>query len=522
MSALATRTGGWRADLTAAVVVSLVSLPLSIGIAHAAGAPLLSGLIAAVVGGIIVGALSSSPLSVSGPAAGLIVPTLAAVEMTGAWDKVLIAVMLAGVMQLAAARIGLGVLSDFVPNAVIKGMLTAIGILIILKQAPHLVGYDADFEGDEALVQGATNTFTALLLAVKSITPSAAIVGAATLAVLLVMEVITKKRRVGSGPLVALVFGVALYDILAATGVILPLEREHLVDLPRLGEIAGSFTTPSLAAVFEPTVWSAAAVFFFVGSLESLLTVQAVERLDRANHFSSGDRELFAQGVGNLVSGFFGGMPLSAVIVRSSTAIAAGARTRRATIAQGVLIALYSLFFAGVLNRTPLAVLAAILIFAGLKLVSIERVRATLQSGRPHAITFVATVVAVLASDVLRGIGVGLLFGVFFVLTAKRRSAVLVVTDGPRHLVRLRRDVSFVSKALLRQTLAAIPEGSEVILDLTHTDFVDHDVVELLNDFTRRAPDAGIKVELKIDRERTATLRQLDGLELLHAQREVA
>lgn len=489
-------------DLPASLVVFLVALPLCLGIAAASGAPPAAGIVAGAVGGIVVGLISGSPLSVSGPAAGLTTIVAAGVTEVGSWRAFVVAVALAGVLQIGLGILRLGVLGEYVPSAVVKGMLAAIGIILVLKQVPHLVGYDADFEGDEAFLEpNHENTFTALAHALRVITPGAVAIGLAGLAVMALWESpLIAKRKLATfvpGPLVAVALGVGLHELFRAALPAWVLEPEHLVSLPTQGPLA-LVALPDWSALRNPNVWQAAGTLAVVASLETLLGIAAVDKLDPLNRVSPQSRELFAQGCGNVISGLLGGLPVTSVIVRSSANVTAGAQTKISAISHGVLL-LAAAALATMINRIPLAALASILVFTGYKLAKVKLFKEMYARGPAQFLPFLVTILAILATDLLVGIAVGLVAGLYALLRSNFRSAVMVVTDGNNHLVRLRRDVSFLNKPLLRRRLEELPNGSHVLIDLTRAGFIDNDVLDVINEFQHHAHLKDIHVEVKMD-----------------------
>jgi MFS superfamily sulfate permease-like transporter len=493
------------ADLPAALVVFLVALPLCLGVAQASGAPLFSGIIAGVVGGIIVGALSGSPLSVSGPAAGLTAIVATAVADLPSFNVFLLAVVLAGAMQILLGYIKAGIIGDFVPNAVIKGMLAAIGLILILKEIPHLLGYDADFMGDESFAQkDKANTFTEIPNAFRHPNPLAIVIGLVSLAILLMWETkLFKSRpifRLLPAPLFVVVVGTGINLLMQQTGDMAALSGDHLVSLPvakSIKEFAGFFVLPDFSALLNVKMLKVAFTIAVVASLESLLSIEAVDKLDSFKRITDTNRELRAQGVGNIVSGLLGGLPVTSVIVRSSANVNSGAKSKLSAIVHGMLLMVSAIFVARYLNMIPMAALAAILIFTGYKLAKPSVFQAFFKKGYDQFLPFVVTIIAILFSDLLKGIIVGMLVGFFFLIRSNFRSSVFVVNDKNRFLFRLRKDVSFLNKSLIKNKLSAIPDLSYVIIDATRADFIDKDVIEEINNFIEGAPSKNITVEVK-------------------------
>ncbi|MCU0635379.1 MAG: SulP family inorganic anion transporter, partial [Gemmatimonadaceae bacterium] len=424
----------WSFDLKAAVVVFLVALPLCLGIALASGAPLFSGITAGVVGGIVVGAISGSALMVSGPAAGLTAIVISAIATLGSYARFLPAVVVGGIVQIALGLLGAGVVAYYFPSAVIRGMLAAIGLILILKQLPHAVGYDADFEGDETFRQANDeNTFSALTHAFDRIEPTAAVLAALALLMLVAWD---RKwvgpLRVIPGPLAVVLMGIAANVALAASAPDLALKASHLVQLPivgSLGDFAALFTRPDWSVLQSADAWRVAVTIGIVASLESLLSLEATDRMDPYRREAPANRELLAQGAGNVVSGLLGGLPVTGVIVRSAANVEAGAKTKRSAMLHGVLLAIAVLAIPGALNQIPLAVLAAILLYTGYKLAHPSVWRRAAATGAFQLVPFVVTVLAILLTDLLVGIGIGLAVGFVFILAEHMRAPCFTVVS---------------------------------------------------------------------------------------------
>jgi len=489
-----------RADLPASVVVFLVAVPLCLGIALASGAPLFAGIIAGIVGGILVGALSGSPLGVSGPAAGLAVIVLTAIEALGSWETFLLAVVVAGVFQVALGFGRAGVIGYYFPSAVIKGMLTGIGLTIILKQLPHAVGYDADPEGSLTFagIAGGDNTFAALGHMFSLIQPGALVVAIVSLAVLVLWEQPVVKRVKASmwvqGPLVAVILGVVLNEVFKAASPGLAIEPSHLVQLPMSEGLAGFaalFTLPNFSQITNPAVYTTALTLAVVASLETLLCVEATDKLDPQKRTTPTDRELKAQGIGNIVSGLIGGLPITQVIVRSSANIQSGGRSKMSAILHGVLLLVAVLMIPSLLNRIPLATLAAILLVVGYKLAKPALFTSMYRQGWLQFAPFMVTVVGILLTDLLVGIALGMGVAIFHLLVVNYRNPYFA-DDRPHkpgevwRLV-LSEDVSFLNRAAIMRTLASIPPGSRVEIDARRSVNIDHDVYEILRDFEEHA-----------------------------------
>jgi MFS superfamily sulfate permease-like transporter len=492
-------------DLPASVVVFLVALPLCLGVALASGAPLFSGIIAGVVGGIVVGSISGSALSVSGPAAGLTTIVLASITKMGTFEAFLTTVFLAGLIQVILGFLKAGSIGNYFPSSVIKGMLAAIGIILILKQLPHAVGYDKDFEGDESFFQrDGENTFTELFNALSFFNFGAVIIFAVSMLILISWErPMIKNNKFSTllpAPLIVVLFGVLMNQVFIGTGSGLVIENEHLVSLPVSDGIAsfvGQFKLPDFSSIMTKDTWVIAFTIAIVASLESLLSIDAVDKLDPFKRTSPLNRELKAQGFANMVCGLIGGLPVTAVIVRSSANVAAGARTRVSAIVHGSLLLITAFSIPTLLNKIPLASLAAILLMVGYKLAKPSLIMSMYKKGKDQFIPFALTIIAILLTDLLIGITVGILVGLFFVLKTNFHRALFSVNENGHYLIRLTKDVSFLNKALLRQTFKEIPNGSKVIIDGGRSVFIDQDILETINDFRESAASREISVVLK-------------------------
>lgn len=492
-------------DLPASIVVLLVALPLCLGIALGSGAPLFSGIIAGVVGGIVIGLLSGSQLSVSGPAAGLTVIVATAILKLQVYEAFLLAVVIAGVIQLILGFIKAGVIGDYVPNSVIKGMLAAIGLILILKQVPHLVGYDTDFVGDETFRQNdQENTFTGMFQAIRYITPAAVIIGAVSLAILMFWErKFVKKNKVLNlvpGALTAVIVGVLLNQYFALSQPEYVLGTKHLVSLPvasDLNPFFSFFTFPDIKHLNNPDVWTSAITLAIVASLETLLGIEAVDKLDPLKRVTPPNRELKAQGVGNIISGLIGGLPLTSVVVRSSANVSAGAKTKVSSIMHGVLLLVCVMLIPTLLNKIPLSALAAVLIFTGYKLAKVSLFTEFFHKGWDQFIPFVVTILAILFTDLLIGILIGIAVGLFFMIRNNFRSSVMVVNDKNHYLIRLRKDVSFLNKPVIKKKLEDVPQNASVLIDATRADYIDKDVIEEINNFLLHAHLKNIRIDIR-------------------------
>ncbi len=492
------------ADFSASVVVFLVALPLCLGIALGSGAPLFSGLIAGIIGGIVIGSLSGSNLSVSGPAAGLTAIVAAGILKVPTFEAFLLSVIIAGITQLILGFIKAGVFGDYIPTNVIKGMLSAIGIILILKQIPHLIGYDADFEGDYAFAQqDAENTFSGIYHALSKITPLAIIIGAIALGIQIFWDkVLVKKGKIFKlipAPLIVVIAGVTM-NMFLTNGSTLQLRDNQLVNLPMasgVNEFFSFFMLPDFTYLNMPEVWITGVTIAIVASLETLLNIEASDELDPYKRVTPKDRELKAQGVGNLVSGLIGGLPVTSVVVRTSANVNAGAKTKASAIMHGILLLLAVALIPFLINLIPLSALAAVLIYTGYKLAKPSLFKEMYTRGFDQFVPFVVTIVAIIFTDLLIGIVIGIGVGLFFVLRSNFKTSFFVVHDQSRYLFRLRKDVSFLNKPLLKNKLERVPENSSVLIDISRADFIDKDVIEVINDFLQHAHLKNIRTEIK-------------------------
>jgi MFS superfamily sulfate permease-like transporter len=492
-------------DFPASIVVFLVALPLCLGIALGSNAPLFSGIIAGIVGGIVIGALSGSQLSVSGPAAGLTAIVAGAIGKLDVYEIFLLAVVIGGVIQLVLGFVKAGVLGDYVPFSVIKGMLAAIGLILILKQLPHLFGYNADFVGDETFEQkDGENTFTSIFRSLQNIVPLALLIGVVAILIQLLWDkVLVKKHKFFSiipAPLIVVLVGIAINEYVKSTSASQALASSLLVSIP-VAESANHFTSfftfPDFSALTNIRVWTSAVTLAIVASLETLLNIQASDELDPYKRVAPTNRELKAQGIGNIVSGMLGGLPITSVIVRTSANVNAGARTKMSAVMHGFLLLLSVALIPGMLNLIPLSALAGILIYTGFKLAKPSIFQEFYGKGAKQFLPFVITILAILFTDLLIGILIGCVTGLFFVMRSNFKSAVFVVNDQNNYLFRLRKDVSFLNKPIIRSKLEEVPENCNVLIDATRADYIDGDVIEVIEDFMKHAPLKNIRVELK-------------------------
>jgi MFS superfamily sulfate permease-like transporter len=494
-----------RYDLKASLVVFLVALPLCLGIAIASGAPPMSGLLAGIVGGIIVGIFSKSHVSVSGPAAGLTVIVLDSISSLGTFELFLGALVVSGLIQLILGFANAGVLGYYFPHSVIKGMLTAIGLILILKQFPHALGYDKDFIGDFAFQQtDKHNSFTEIYYAFQYFSPGAIPIALIALAILIFFERPNIKNHkllgVVPGALWAVLSGILLNSLYEKIQPEWVLKDEHLVSIPSLtslSQLPSLLTFPDFGLITDSAFWVVAVTLAVIGSIETLLSIEAGDKMDPFKRITPSSKELVAQGIGNTVSGLIGGLPVTAVIVRTSANIASGARTKLSAIFHGILLLVLVLSIPGVLNQIPLSCLAAVLFMVGYKLAKPSIFIHEYEKGINQFLPFIFTVIAILLTDLLVGIGIGMVVGLFFVMKTNFQRSVTVTELNGNYLVKLQKDVSFLNKAPLMKELTRIPEGSSVILNASKAVFIDHDIQEVLNDFIASAPSKNISITIE-------------------------
>jgi len=499
-------------DIPASIVVFFVAIPLCLGIALASGAPLFSGLIAGIVGGIVVGALSGSNIGVSGPAAGLAAIVLSAIATLGSWENFLLAVVLGGVIQLIFGLLRAGVIGYYFPSSVIKGMLTGIGIIIILKQIPHFFGYDSDPEGDFAFSQvDGANTFSGVIDTFRNISLGATLIGSIAMFILILWTVVLSKKgkffQLVQGPLVAVVVGI-IYHVLTASNSKFGISVEHLVSVPvpdNFDSFLGQFSFPNFGAITNPAIWVTAFTIALVASLETLLCVEATDKLDPHKNVTPTNRELFAQGAGNIVSGMIGGLPITQVIVRSSANIQSGGRTKMSAIIHGFFLLISIILIPTLLNKIPLSVLAAILFIVGWKLAKPALFKKMWDLGWLQFIPFIVTVLGIVFIDLLYGIGLGLAVGVVVILMKSyQNSHFLHKVEGEagsgKMKMTLAEEVTFFNKGAILKELDCLPENSYLEFDVRKTRFLDNDIIEILDDFSFKAKERNIDIKLISER----------------------
>jgi MFS superfamily sulfate permease-like transporter len=509
-----------KSDLPAGLVVFLVALPLCLGVALASGAPLISGVIAGIVGGVLVGLLSGSQLGVSGPAAGLTVIVLNAITEIGAYDSFLLAVVLAGFFQIILGAVKAGVIGYYFPSSVIKGMLTAIGIIIVLKQIPHAMGIDLDYEGDEGFFQtDGQNTFSELLRVSELFNEGALIIGLVSLGIMVLWEQsFVKKSKVLNmipAPLLVVIVGILMSNSLTILPSFFHLESNHLVTLPvtnSLTDFTNLFQFPNLTAITNPIVWKTAVVIAIIASLETLLSVEATDKLDPNSRITPTNRELLAQGAGNIFSGLLGGLPLTQVVVRSSANIQAGGKTNLATVFHGLILLICTLAIPNILNQIPLASLAIVLIMVGYKLAKPSIFKETFKEGQDQFVPFLVTVVAVVFTDLLKGIGIGVFVAMIYILYTNYKGSMSFMRDGKNVLIQFNKDIFYFNKSELKQKLASLQEGDYVFVDGIKASFIDHDIFLTLEEFQKEVKNRNIEVEFKGISRKKLNYRQSNAI----------
>lgn len=499
-----------KSDFPASIVVFFVALPLCLGIALASGAPLLSGLIAGVIGGIVVGALSGSNLGVTGPAAGLAAIVAASITELGSFEVFLVAVVLSGIIQILFGILRLGVIGYFFPNSVILGMLSGIGIIIILKQIPHLFGYDSEPMGADEFVEATgENTFSAISHIFSNVGPGSVIIGFLGLALIVFWDSILAKKgkifRVLQGAIVAVLLG-TIIKLIFDNYPNLAVKDIHLVSIPvanNLNDLVSFLTFPDFSAITNPKVLTIAFTIALIASLETLLSVEATDKLDPDKHVTPTNRELFAQGTGNILSGLIGGLPLTQVIVRSSANIQSNAKSKLSAIIHGLLLLLAVLALPKMLNHIPLSVLAAVLIVVGYKLAKPSLFKKMWAKGWTQFVPFVATILVIVVKDLLWGISVGLLIGIIVIIVKSYQNSLFLNIDKSNDkLVKMTfaEEVTFLNKVAIAKQLGSLPNDITLELDVRNSKYIDSDIIEILEDFVVQAKNKSITVLLLSER----------------------
>lgn len=510
----------FKSDLSASLVVFLVAVPLCLGIALASGAPLFAGVISGIIGGIVVGLISGSAVGVSGPAAGLAVIVLAGIQDLESFPIFLAAVVVSGIIQIILGLARAGIIGYYFPSSVIKGMLSAIGIIIFLKQIPHAVGYDADPEGDLEFFQpDGENTFSELFTMMDFIQQGALIIFMISMVILILWEQPFMKRiklfQVVQGPLIVVTAGIIINILFKGSS--LYIDETHMVSLPvaaTFGEFINQFTIFDPSAIFRKDVLLLGATIAVVGSLETLLCVEATDKLDPHKRITPTNRELIAQGTGNIFSGMIGGLPITQVIVRSSANIQSGGRTKLSAVFHGFLLLISAILIPNVLNMIPLSSLAAILIVVGYKLAKPSLFKQMFNAGKSEFIPYMVTILGIIFTDLLIGILMGLTVGIFQILYNNFRKPYVVETikdgDSKKLKLELSENLTFLNKAGIIETISHIPDDTDLFIDASRSHFIHPDIIEILEDFKKNAEYRGIKLEIiGLDKEHDNPLKEL-------------
>jgi MFS superfamily sulfate permease-like transporter len=498
----------FKTDWKSGISVFLVALPLCLGIALASGAPLFAGLISGIIGGIIIGALSGSEISVSGPAAGLTIIVATAIKDLGSYQGFLVAVILAGILQLGFGFLKGGRFSSYFPDSVIKGMLVAIGLVIILKQIPHALGDDQDYEGEFEFEQVADsqNTITELIRSFVDFNYGAVNITIVCLILMIVWDRLAKKNitffQSFPSSLAAVGIGILINELYAnfRPEYYLGNSPIHMVSVPLFKSFSDFTTTlisPDFSILTNPKIYTVAITLAIVASLESLLSLEAADSLDSEKRISSSDKELVAQGVGNIIAGFLGGLPVTSVVVRTSANVYSGGKTRMSTIVHGLLLVISVILIPTILNKIPLASLAAILLMVGYKLANPEVFKKVFKEGYDQFIPFIITILVIVFKDLLWGIFIGTLVGLVFVLRTNFKNVISFVRDNRNVLIKFNKDVHFLNKPKMKEILMSLTEGDEVFIDGTKATFIDHDVLKILFEFKKSSKKKGMIVEFK-------------------------
>lgn len=496
-------------DLPAGIAVFFVAVPLCLGIAHASGAPLISGLITGIIGGVLAGLISNSQLSVSGPAAGLTAIALAGITKLGSFEAFLLATVLAGVLQIIMGSFKAGFIATYIPSTVIKGMLSAIGLILIIKQFPHLIGYDIEAMGVQEFNDTAQdlnaakpegeNTLTILLEGINNLNQGVLIIGLVSLAFLIVWDkFFQQKFKAVPGALIVVLIGVCINYVYQNFLFVFPLSADHFVNIPKIDsflEFSHVSTFPDWSAFGKFALYSTAFTIAIVASIETLLSVEAVDKLDPQKRKTPANRELIAQGVGNTLAGLLGGLPMTAVIVRGSVNVSAGAKTKLSTIIHGILIVVAVMFFAQIMNLIPLASLAAVLIYTGYKLLAPEHFWEHYKRGWGQLIPFAVTVLAIVFSDLLVGVTIGVVTSLVFIVMEDYKGTVLTVNDlGKRRRIVLGENITFLHKPKLVKIFDEMPNDLIVEIDGSRNFYIDKDILEVIEDFKQQAPQKNIEL----------------------------
>jgi carbonic anhydrase len=490
----------FKSDVISGAVVSLIAIPLCLGIAKASGMPPFSGMIAGIIGGLIIGSISKSPLSVSGPAAGLITIVAAGISDMGI-GGVLLACIIGGLFQISLYFFRAGGIAYYFPSRVIEGMLVAIGITIVLKNLPALLGFPEIMNNEPPVyyLQKVIGNME------DQINITALGTGVASLLAMIVWDKFKPKAvKIFPGALIAVIVGIVGYSLSQTTQTLESFSPKELVELPVIEDFSSFthlFIFPDLGKILDSKVWVLGTTIGLVASIETLLTIEATDKIDPLRRVTPTNRELLAQGIGNSLSGLLGGLPITSVIVRSKANIDAGGKTKTATITHGIILLLGALFIPQLLNMIPLSSLAAILVVTGYKLANPFLIKKEFSLSKHQWIPFFITIIAVLYTDLLKGVGMGMLAAIYFILRGNTKSCYDLyyeIRDGkPFYHIELSQEISFLKKATMIKTLSRIPKNSQVIIDAKKTIYIDFDILELIKEFKNvTAPFKNIELEL--------------------------
>ncbi len=502
-----------RNDLPAGIAVFFVAVPLCIGIAHASGAPLISGLISGVIGGVMIGFFSNSQLSVSGPAAGLTAIALLGIQNLGSFDAFLLATCIAGLMQIIFGVLRTGAIANYIPNAVIKGMISAIGVILIIKQFPHIIGYDIEEMGveefsvnqldmNEKYIESKdteSNTFSIIFHAINNLNRGVLFIGIVSLLFLFIWDkTLAKKIKTIPSSLLVVLIGILISYVSEHIFFYTHLNAEHFVEIPSISGIKGFVhvtTFPDWGAFSNPKLYITAFTIAIVASVETLLAIEAVDKLDTQLRRTNANRELIAQGIGNTFAGLLGGLPMTSVIVRGSVNVSAGAKSKLSTIIHGLFILIAVLFFAQYMNLIPLASLAAVLVYTGYKLVKPQLIFQLYKKGWEQLLPFLVTVIAVVTTDLLVGVSIGILFSAVFIVKESYKATIMRVIDhGKRKRILLGENITFLHKPKLLKILDEMPENTTVEIDGSHSFYIDKDMLEVIEEFKLKAKQKNIEL----------------------------
>ncbi|MDD2863674.1 MAG: carbonic anhydrase family protein [Methylococcales bacterium] len=495
-----------KCDIPAGIAIFFVAVPLSLGVALASGAPLFAGLIASIIGGLVVAPLSGSALGVSGAAAGLVVIMLSDIGQLG-FASFLSVVILAGLIQVIMGVARMGSIAHYFPSSVIKGMLSGIGIIIFLKQIPHAIGYDSDYEGDLSFFQNDNySTFSELTHMIQFSSLTAIGITVVSLAILIFWERPKMKKssffQVLHGTLITILVGVAINTLLQHFSPDIALKESHLVSIPvaqNVGDLLLQMHSPDFSQFLNPAIYTSALMLAFLASLESLLSIEAVDKLDPFKRVTPPNRELIAQGIGNITSGLLGGLPMTQVIIRSSINIQSGAKTKASGFISGGLLFITVLFIPEWLNKIPLASLASILLVVSYKLMRPRTFKKMYHAGMYHFIPFIFTILGLIFTNLVIGVVIGLACALLSIVLENYKAAFNFreTRIGNKIFFRLNEHVSFLSKAALKQTFDQLPANSEIVIDATRSKYLDYDVFEVIRDFKKEAPLKQIQLTLQ-------------------------